>query len=499
VSGSGLNATVTAVANGTAAITAASVDDPTKKASCNVTVNIPVPVPVTDLTVNPTAMTLKVGESEWITAVVQPENATNKNVVWETGNGNATISSTTDATVTVTAAYVGTTAVKVTASDGGKTAACTVTSSPAPAKEWKVVSAGGLNIYPFKLAIKTDGSLWAWGNNYYYALGLGTDSTNRLVPTRVGTDNNWLTVSAGWSYALAIKTDGSLWAWGNNYNGNLGVGDTTDRYTPARVGNANDWKTVCVGAGHTLAIKTDGSLWAWGRNNYGQLGLGNSDNNEHRTPVQVGTAKDWKVVSACHYHALAIKTDGSLWAWGYNDSGQLGLADNDKRDAPVRVGSDNTWATVSVGGGSSGGYTMGIKADGSLWGWGKNNFGQLGVGGTNDRNFPVRVGTDNNWAVASASNDLNTMAIKTDGSLWAWGRNNRGQCGHGPSDDTTYTYPVRVGTYNNWAAVSLADEHTAAIKIDNSLWAWGDNRYGQLGVGDTKEHKFPVLVGATSN
>ncbi|MDQ7083525.1 MAG: hypothetical protein Q9M36_00685 [Sulfurovum sp.] len=196
--------------------------------------------------------------------------------------------------------------------------------------------------------------------------------------------HDWDTVSAGYFYATAIKNDGTLWSWGNNTFGQLGIEATTDKSLPSKIGTATTWKIVSAGNAHTLAIKSDGTLWTWGWNvkwnGAGRLGDRRTINT--LSPIQVGTAKTWKTVSAGNEHTLAIKSDGTLWTWGYLGHGRLGVVDETRRNKTslIQVGSDSDWITVS------GGYaqTLAIKSDGTLWAWGYNNYGQLGNGTTSE-------------------------------------------------------------------------------------------------------------------
>ena len=337
--------------------------------------------------------------------------------------------------------------------------------------------------------------------NDYGQLGRGgSDHNPHLTPVRVGADTGWEAVSASGGCSLAIKNDGSLWAWGRNDKGQLGIGGSNDkaRPTPVRVGADNNWAEVKAGDGYTHALKTDGSLWAWGGNEEGQLGLGDSGLWTFRNaPTRVGADNNWAAVSAGFMHTLALKADGSLWAWGGNGGAQLGLGNygpGADRNAPTRVGAANDWKAVSAGGD----HSLAIKTDGSLWAWGFGNYGQLGVGDNGYgafRDIPTRVGAASDWKAVSAG-DTHTVALKTDGSLWAWGWNEYGQLGIASNIDKSS--PVRVGPANNWAAALACHLHSLALKTDNSLWAWGSNFDGQLGVSDTNDRNYPVLVGAPS-
>ena len=337
-----------------------------------------------------------------------------------------------------------------------------------------VLHSGGMSWS--SLAIKTAESLWSWGYNALGQLGLGNnDDTN--APTQVGEGANWASVAAGSSHTLAVKTDGTLWAWGLNDFGQLGLGDPNDnRIVPTQVGTGTNWASVAAGYSHTLAVKTDGTLWAWGTNGFGELGDGGPSN--RNVPTQVGEGTNWASVAAGGSHTLAVKTDGTLWAWGLNDFGQLGLgASRDNRNVPTQVGAATNWAFAAAG------YyhTLAVKTDGTLWAWGYNVFGQLGLGNFDEANVPTQAGEGTNWASVAAGY-LHSLAVKTDGTLWAWGLNNYGQLGLGDPNDNRIV-PTQVGEGTNWASVAAGTVHTLAVKTDGTLWAWGYNSYGQLGLG----------------
>jgi len=352
--------------------------------------------------------------------------------------------------------------------------------------------------YDFCLTVNVDGSLWAWGKNGDGQLGLG-DTKDRHSPTRVGTANDWAAVAGGLSHSLALKTDGSLWAWGLNNHGQLGLGDSVlEEDSPTQVGTATDWVAVACGWEHSLALKSDGTLWAWGDNSSGQLAVGSAGLPSVTTvadPIQVGSGKDWVVAAAGGDSSLGLKNQGSLWGWGNNRSGQLGLGNRGPygvKVVPTRVGVAGDWSAIACGGFD----TLALKADGSLWAWGSNKYGELGLGDAKGRLIPTRVGRASNWTAVACSG-VHSLALKTNGSLWAWGMNNHGQLGLG---DTTQRHtPKRVGVARGWTAIACGSyyangDHNLALREDGSLWAWGGNGAGQLGLGDTKSRHVPTRV-----
>jgi len=326
---------------------------------------------------------------------------------------------------------------------------------------WSNIAGGGEG---HSLAVKTDSTMWAWGLNALTGLesagqlGLG-DTTNRSSPTQVGALTNWLTVSAAKFHSAAIKTDGTLWTWGRNYYGRLGLGDDTNRSSPVQVGSLTNWSSIVAAGGyrgHNLAIKTDGTLWAWGNNYPGKLGLGNGAT--YSSPVQVGALTTWLKVSAGIYQSIAVKTDGTMWSWGSGAYGGLGLGNNTSRSSPTQIGSDTNWSSIAGGGY----HSIAIKTDGTMWSWGQNYFGpgQLGLSDTSNRNTPTQIGALTTWLSVAAGKYYNA-AIKTDGTLWSWGMNGSGQLGVG--NTTNRSSPVQVGALTNWSKVVTGDYHCLAI------------------------------------
>ena len=298
------------------------------------------------------------------------------------------------------------------------------------------------------------------------------------------------------SWILDQYVGDKLYVWGENSLYQLGTNSTSDIISPAEpLVKATDWKQVICGGYHNFGLKTNNTLWAWGNNAFGQLGVGNLV--ERRFAVQVGSEFFWSKIACGLLHSAAIKTNGTIWTWGRNESGQLGLGNLTNQSSPNIIGSDINWRYVACGGS----HTIGIKNDGTLWTWGKNTYGQLGLGDTTNRTSPTQVGSDTDWKLVSAGRD-HTVAIKTDGSLWSWGMNADpanppiiGLLGLGNSGiSNTVTSPTQIGSDYNWKSVNCGGYHTGAIKTDSTLWMWGRNDYGQLGLNDTDHRGVPTEI-----
>ncbi len=334
------------------------------------------------------------------------------------------------------------------------------------------------------------GRLYTWGRNQDGQMGDGTQ-IDKWIPTHIGTDEDWVAISTGASHTAALKADGSLWTWGDNHYGKLGDGTEELRQrSPVRIGSDNDWVAVDAGDDFTVALKADGSLWAWGYA-MGGFEYGGSSKNWN-VPTLVDNENKWIAVSAGSQHTVAIKEDGTLWGWGFNIYGELGSSDFDNyidyTKSPVQI-SSNRWIAVSAGEY----FTVGLKEDGSLWAWGRNDLGQLGDGSVADKFIPTRVGSDT-WLAAAAGTD-HVVAIKADGSLWAWGGNQYGELGNGSSDGITdpppHPNPAQIGTDTDWSFVTAGYNHNAAIKRDGSIWLWGLGTLGRLGDGTTASKTTP--------
>ena len=354
-----------------------------------------------------------------------------------------------------------------------------------------------MEYYPDLVPSLLTPQLWTWGRDNYGQLGDGS-TTNKSSPiTTAGGGTNWKQVTCGYNHTASIKTDGTLWTWGNNGNGQLGdgnvfLGNISSPGTTA--GGGTNWKQVACGYNHTASIKTDGTLWTWGYNNQGQLGDG-TKTYRSSPGTTAGGGTNWKQVAGGKQHTAAIKTDGTLWTWGYNGTGQLGDGTPTDRSSPgTTAGGGTNWKQVACGIVSTFAHTTAIKTDGTLWTWGYNNVGQLGNGTTTNTSSPVTTaGGGTNWKQV-AGGFYYTAAIKTDGTLWTWGHNQYGKLGDGTTTNTS-SPGTTAGGGTNWKQVTCGTYHTAAIKTDGTLWTWGINiSYGALGDGTTTDRSSPVTT-----
>ena len=338
------------------------------------------------------------------------------------------------------------------------------------------------------------GALWTWGSSQYGQLGHNSN-TQRSSPMQVGTDTNWDTFSNGGdSHSnLALKGDGTLWAWGKNSQGYLGQNDTVNRSSPTQI--PGTWSSHNNRGNYAKFGIKDGKLYAWGYNTEGELGLNNVVS--YSSPTQIGTATDWSSVDAIdNAGGAAVKTDGSLWVWGRNNRGQLGLnyvvAEPGGVSSPAQI--PGTWSKAQ------GSYLMGmgLKPDGTLWSWGSNLRGQLGqntdapapyLGG---RSSPTQIpGTWSDFAAGGVG-----LGLKPDGTIWAWGNNQNGPLGQNEPGPSQYSSPTQIGTDTDWSDIVGA---TYALKTDKSFWSWGYNPTGQLGLNDTNRRSSPTQVGTDTD
>jgi len=331
-------------------------------------------------------------------------------------------------------------------------------------------------------ALRSDSSLWCWGGNSRGQLHLA-DTSNRLTPVMVA-GAAWAQVACGQSHSCAVSSEATLSCWGNNASGQLGA---------APAGGQADvpggpWQSVATGVYQTCAIKQDATLSCWGDNTDGQLGTGNTD--PSTTPVQI-TGQGWGQVSTNYLHTCAVKIDGTLWCWGINDRLEAGTASQFPW-SPVQVGSATDWAQVTTGLY----HTCAVKKDGTLWCWGGNISGQLGndsiaVLPSAQSKDPLQV-TGTTWKSVSAGQS-HTCAIMLDGTLWCWGSNISGQLGDSTADSKSTPVPV-AASGQTWIMVAAGVTHTCALATGGTLWCWGDNSAGQLGIGSNDSREIPTRV-----
>ena len=318
-----------------------------------------------------------------------------------------------------------------------------------PGTTWTSSSSGS---YQNSAAVKTDGTLWVWGRNQHGQLAQNEQQSggpggylSRSSPTQVpGT--TWSKASSGAGHMLALKTDGTIWSWGYGINGQLGNNNNTQRSSPVQIPGTT-WSDVHADEHNSYGIKTDGTLWSWGKASAGELG--NNNKTKRSSPIQVpGTT--WSKIKSSSEAVLALKTDGTLWAWGYNGYGSLGQNNRTDYSSPKQI-PGTTWSVIDVGELSM----AAIKTDGTLWSWGGGTYGQLGhnQGAPSCKySSPVQVGSGSDWSDVAIDWKMNSYAIKTDGTLWGWGWNQYGDIGS--NNTTKYSSPVQIGSETDWSWLS---------------------------------------------
>jgi len=365
-------------------------------------------------------------------------------------------------------------------------------------------------------ALKRDGTVWVWGGNDYGQLGDGT-IIDKNAPLQVVSLEPYgiKKVVAGDFFTVALMSDGTVWAWGDNDFGQLGDGTNIQRTVPVQVkgeagtGFLSGITDIAAGSFHSLALRDDGTVWAWGYNFFGQLGDGSGLYLDSNTPVSVSGLSNVSSVSAGVNHSLALKSDGTVWAWGWNDIGQLGDGSLIQKDSPVQVLGEAGAGTFlsDVQSISSGGFhSTALKNDGAVvWVWGDKDFAQLGDGTVGDGDPGTTVSGDYSEipvqttlisdVIGISSGNAHTLAIDSAGlSLWAWGSNDFGQLGNGSSGDRDPSTinagdyeatPVQVVFTSDIYSIGAGFRHSLASTTDGGVWVWGENDCGQLGNGNS--------------
>ncbi|MFD2891366.1 T9SS type A sorting domain-containing protein [Flavobacterium chuncheonense] len=328
------------------------------------------------------------------------------------------------------------------------------------------------------VALKSDGTLWGWGRAD--AGQLHSSVTREYIPKQLGTASDWYSVFCGGLNTFAIKNNGTLWGTGSNNYGCLGGNSTTQVFsTFQQIGTDTNWTKVAASANFTIGLKTDGTVWGWGQNDYFQLGQGSSSA-QQLFPLQIGTATDWvDIAVSTDATGFALKSDGTLWGWGFNPSSLLSYGNSNISEVvPIQITTVNTWVKMRVGGS----HILAQKADGTLWAWGggEHAIGQGGAVIVTNTPQPLGTGIWKDFAAGPAE----SIGIKSDGTLWVWGINDLGQLGDGTT--TNRNVPTQIGTANDWETVQYSlSFHTMLTKTDGTIWYWGPNNYYATYGGNT--------------
>ena len=331
--------------------------------------------------------------------------------------------------------------------------------------------------------IKSDGTVWTWGRNNNGQLGNGT-STDSSVPVQASGLTNVIQLGLGSYISAALKDDGTVWVWGGGSYGSIGNGSTSTVYVPTQVPNLNDVKEITVGAYHILALKNDGSLWTWGRGDHGEMGDGS--NNNRTTPYEITGINNIKFARANAYTTYVVTESGELYAWGLGGNGEIGNSSLGNVNTVTHVTSINNIEEIYTGY-----YSVFAKdTNGDVYAWGYNDQNNLGVGvGISQISTPTLVTsiTDIKQIAGSINS---TAAIKNDGTLWTWGSNGNGFIGDGTI--TSNTTPTEVTEVTNALMVDGNNDTLLLLKENGDVWTWGNNSHGQLGNGTTTNALFPI-------
>ena len=328
-------------------------------------------------------------------------------------------------------------------------------------------------------------NLWAWGSNTYGQLG-DNSTANRSSPVSVvGGFTDWIQVSNGTVHSLGLRSNGTIWSWGNAAAGRLGDGTVANKSSPVSVvGGFTDWTQVSAGQFHSVGLRANGTAWAWGVNLDGQLGDFSGSNASKSSPVSVvGGFTDWIQLSASLTHTSGVRANGTAWAWGNNSGGKLGDNSITNKSSPVSVvGGIVDWIQISAGSV----HTSGVRANGTAWAWGNNSGGQLGDNTTVGKSSPVSViGGFVDWIQISAGQSAGgpfSLGLRANGTAWAWGNGGSGKLGDGTAVGKSSPVSV-VGGFTDWLQISGGNNHSVGIRANGTAWAWGANGSGEFGNG----------------
>jgi alpha-tubulin suppressor-like RCC1 family protein len=333
---------------------------------------------------------------------------------------------------------------------------------------------------------------YSWGVNSYGELGTG-NTTSYSIPASISSTINWSAITCGFGHAAALnKTNGLAYSWGYNNVGQLGINSTTNASTPQSVSSATSWKSIQAGYNFTIAINgANGLAYAWGASDYGELG--NNTRTNSSIPVSVSSATSWTMISTTPSSDTVMAINGAnglLYGWGYNAYGNIGNNSTTSYSVPTSVSSATSWKFVSCGGF----HTVAIAgSNGLAYAWGLNNYGQLGTGNRTNYSIPTSVSSTISWAAVACGIYYTVAIAGSNGLAYAWGDNTYGQLGN--NSTTSYSVPTSVSSATSWKSIQAGDYHAMTVQGSNGLvYGWGQNTSGELGNNTRTNCSVPTSV-----
>ena len=323
-------------------------------------------------------------------------------------------------------------------------------------------------------SLKASGECWTWG----YGQNLGNNTiTNANSPVQIVGGHYFIQTDGSFSHSMGVKDNGTTWAWGTNSYGELGLNNIINYSSPVQVVGNHSFIEVFCGYQCSIGLKNNGQVWCWGRNNYGQMG-NTQYGNSYSSPVQVVGNHSFVRIFGASESFFGIKNNCQVWGWGRNQNGQLGVNNTGDQVSPVQIVGNHSFVEVK----HSGYNGIGLKQNGQVWCWGQNSWGQIGDNTTIARISPVQV-VGNHSFVSIATDYYGTAyGLKSNGQVWSWGVNSYGSLGIGVFA-TNYSSPVQVVGNHSFIDIYTGSATAIGLKSNGSVWMWGRNDYGQCGTG----------------